>query len=376
MAVTSLEAIAQQIEQEKQKKLNDILNVSGSAAMVKNDYNVTIVDESNAASSLIFKPLTKEKYDTTELLKAVDVNVKELVPNIPVANLNLVPKPLYDTEVSTSIDLKNQVESLNVTITDLNSQISNLQSQIQFEIQNKLIVEQTNDIVVNQLDTVGNSVNQFASQIATSLQKSVDESILRASLQAQNTGFKSQIQALIKQIDSLNSIIEGLQAQLGAVQQQQTISSAAASAAASSGATVINKVLLAKITKSDDKTQADIYGKISAKGGNKWINGESISLTNSDVNPITVSITQNLQPVAWLRVSQNNLTLQPNQNITISLTMDENATANIDSKGGKSYSHTASYKGSTINISCTRLDNTVDSKSFTASFDKCHPSSY
>ncbi len=374
---TNLEAIAQQIEQEKQKKLNDILNISGSAAMVKNDYNVTVVDDTNVASSLIFKSLTKEKYDNTELIKAVDVNVKELAPNIPTPTLNLVPKPLYDTEVSTSLDLRNQVDRLNLTINNLNSQILDLQTQVQAEINKELSIEQTNDVVVNQLTTVGNSVNQFATQIATSLQKSVDESILRASLQAQNTGFKSQIQALIKQIDSLNSIIEGLQAQLGAVQQQQAIQQGTQAQAMAAGADVINEVCIVKIDKSN-QTDNPFFGKINGSGGNKWINGKSVNFTNNDKSPIKVSIQISAtQDMNWFYPSESNFTLEAGAQKDITMNINEGAAGNVDSKSGKwGYSHSASYKGGSVKISVTRNDNSVKDKTYDASFDKMFPGSY
>jgi len=221
--MTGLEAIAQKLEEKRQSDLENILSISGSQAIAKNEYGVTIVNENNVASSLVFKELTKPKYDNDELIKAIDLNIKELKPDIPKPNLELVPKPLYDEEVLQNEDLRKQVADLNLEVSNLNSTISDLESQVQSEINNRLSIEQTNDALVNQLNTLVQTIDDFALQIQNSLQKSVEEGILRASLQSQNTGFKAQIQALIKQIDSLNSIIEGLQSQLGAVQNQQAI---------------------------------------------------------------------------------------------------------------------------------------------------------
>jgi chromosome segregation ATPase len=239
---TSLEAIAQKLQEERQDKLESILSISGSQAIAKNDYGITIVDDKNVASSLVFKELNKNKYDNTELFKAVDVVVKELKPDIPTTNLNLVPKPLYDEKVVENEDLRKQVRDLTATVTDLNTQVSDLKSQVQTEINNRLTIEQTNDALVNQLQTLTQTIDEFALQIQTAVQKSVDESILRTSLQAQNTGFKAQIEALIKQIDSLNSIIEGLQSQLGAVQNQQAIVQGTQAQAQAAGADVVNEV--------------------------------------------------------------------------------------------------------------------------------------
>jgi hypothetical protein len=196
---TSLEAIAEKLQQERQNKLESILSISGSQAIAKNNYGITVVEESNVASSLVFKELNKNKYDTTELLKAVDVVVTELKPDIPTANLDLVPKPLYDEKVVENEDLRKQVTDLTATVVDLNVQITDLKGQVQTEINNRLTIEQTNDALVNQLQTLTQTIDEFALQIQVAVQKSVDESILRTSLQAQNTGFKAQIEALINQ---------------------------------------------------------------------------------------------------------------------------------------------------------------------------------
>ena len=91
MALTPLETIAQKLADKRKEDLESILRISGSAAVSKNEYGVTIIDEQNVASSLVFKPLTKTKIDNVELLKAIDVEVKELKPNIPTRNLDLVP---------------------------------------------------------------------------------------------------------------------------------------------------------------------------------------------------------------------------------------------------------------------------------------------
>ena len=70
MALTPLETIAQKLSDKRKEDLESILKISGSAAVSKNEYGVTIVDEQNVASSLVFKPLTKTNIDNIELLKA------------------------------------------------------------------------------------------------------------------------------------------------------------------------------------------------------------------------------------------------------------------------------------------------------------------
>lgn len=376
MALTPLEIIAQRLQEKKDTELESILSISGSAAIAKNEYGITVVEDANVASSLLFKPLTKMKMDDEELVKAIDVDVKELMPNIPKPKKDLVPKPLYDEEVAKVEDLRREVERLNLIQTELRAIISDLEAQIVNLTNEKLVLEQTNDVLVNQIDTMNGTISDFALQISTSLQKSVDESILRASLQSQNTGFQAQIKALIKQIDSLNSIIEGLQSQLGAVQQQQAIQQGTQAQAMAAGADVINEVVIAKTDKPSPNDHP-FFAKINAKGGNKWVNGKSINFTNNDKQPVTITITTSpTQGMQFFYPEQASFQLAAGAQKEVKMIVDENAVKNVDSKGGKSYSHSANYKGGSLKISVKRSDGSEKDKTYEASFDKMHPSSY
>lgn len=377
--MTSLEAIAQKLEEERQNKLESILRISGSAAVAKNEYNVTIVDDSNIASSLLFKTLNKPKFDNDELLKAIDVSVKELKPNIPIIKKDLIPKPLYDEQVVLNTDLSSQLKRANDTISSLNESITNIRAQLQSEINSRLSTDQTNDALVNQLDILSKTIDDFATQISTALQKSIEESILRTSLQAQNTGFKSQIESLIKQIDSLNSIIEGLQAQLGAVQQQQAIVQGTQAEALAAGADVVNDVVVVKIKTNEDPNQPPICGKINAKGGSKWVNGQAIIFTNNDKKDVQIDVSVSFANAVWFSISERSFSLLANGGTKeISLSINENACKDLDSRrkwlGG--YTHSQDYEGNNLIISITRSDGVKKSKDYKIKLTKNHPGSF
>ncbi len=378
--MTSLESIAEKISEARKLELEHILSVSGSAAIQKNEYNVTVVDDSNAATSLIFKKLNKLKYDKDELLKAIDVEVKELKPNIPTATKDLVPRPLYDEQVAINSDLNNQLKLANDTIDSLNSEIATLRAELEAEINNALATEQSNDALVNQLDTLSTTIDDFATQISTALQKSIEESILRTSLQAQNTGFGAQIKALIKQIDSLNSIIEGLQSQLGAVQQQQAIVQGTQAEALAAGADVVNDVVVVKIKTKEDPNEKPITAKINAKGGSMWINGQGLSITNNDKTPVNVTLSATFTGPRWFRISETTFSVDPNATKEISLNIDEGACASYDSRklGGLfgGYSHSKDYDGGNLTVTISRSDGTQKSKDYGMMLHKRHPKSY
>jgi hypothetical protein len=381
-AFTTLETIAQKLEEERSSKLESILSISGSKSIAKNEYGVTVVDESNVASSLVFKTLNKPKYDESELLKAIDVEVKELKPNIPIPNRDLVPKPLYDDEVLQNEDLRRQVADLNLQIDSLNTTISDLESQVQTEVNNRLSIEQSNDALVNQINTLTQTVDDFALQIQTSLQKSIDEGILRASLQSQNTGFKAQIQALIKQIDSLNSVIEGLQSQLGAVQNQQAIAQGTQAQAQAAGADVVNEVAIVKLEPEEDANQPKIWARFKSGGGSQWKNGKSLSITNNDKKEITVKLTKTNPEGGkdFYSIPQSTFTMAPGENKSIDFTLTENSVGGLDArpKGGWFGGNTGSkeYRGGSLKVSVTRSDGTTKDKTYDAGFGKYHPKSY
>jgi chaperonin cofactor prefoldin len=362
--MTNLEAIAIKLKEEKDKELESILKISGSAANVKNEYGVTIVDDANIVSSLVFKNLNKPKYDDVELIKAIDVDIKELKPNIPTPNLDLVPRPLYTEQVSLVEDLRNQVETLTITVDGLNNEITTLQSQVQNEINNRLSIEQTNDVLANQIDTLTNTINDFTAQISTSLQKSVDESILRASLQSQNAGYFAQIEALIKQIDSLNAIIDGLQSQLGAVQNQSTIIQSIKDSAVALGAEVVNKVGLVSFNPKAENGKPIVYFAVNNKDGdNQFKYGNSVSITNNDRDPISVEI----NAPEFLYVPKTKYTISPSQ------------TEKLDFKLGKlSYKKNAksTNKAGQLTIKIIRNDGSSESKTYNATVNIQHKDSY
>ena len=368
MALTTLETISEKLQEKRQADLESILISSGSAAITKNEYNITVVDDLNIASSLIFKNLSKPKYDEVELIKAIDVDIKELKPNIPTPNLDLVPRPLYTEQVNLVEDLRKQLQRLTIIVDDLNSQITTLQAQVQTEINNRLSIEQTNDVLANQIDTLTGTINDFTGQISTSLQKSVDESILRASLQSQNAGFKAQIEALIQQINSLNSIIEGLQAQLGAVRQQKEIEQETKG----QGGTNINKAVSANFDKKGTPSDPVMsYKQKNARdNAREWIYGENLTLVNNDLEPVQVSITANFdQNQRWFSIPKSNFEISPGATERIKF---------IDTPNNISYGkrdNTVFYEGS-LNITIKRKDGTSETKTFNTSLKVAHPQSY
>lgn len=382
----AIEAIKEKLNEVRQEELEQILKVSGSNAIYKNDYNITIVDETKTASSLIFKKLTKDKIDNEELEKAIDINITELKPNIPTSQTARVDLSTYNAALDTIEDLRKRVTELERVITLLNSTISDLNSQIFTLTNEKLSIEQINDGLINQLNTLTQTIQEFGTQISTAVQKSVEESILRTSLQAQNSGFKAQIEALIKQIDSLNSIIEGLQAQLGAVQQQQAIEQSTQAQALEADASVINDVVIAKfIRKLSTANEFEMYAKIKEnrlgkEPDSKWINGEGILFVNNDKAPVKVKIDATYPEngrLRWFSISQTDFEIPANsKGVEVKLELNPRAADGYQSKPQfLGYGASQNYEGE-IRVTVTRADGTNKTKTYKSLLIKSHPKAY
>lgn len=366
-AQTPLEVIAEKLEQKKSEELEDILMRSGSTASKKNEYGITVIDDNNAASSLVFKSINRPKLDKGEIEKAIDIEISELKPNIPTKRKDLVPKPLYDEQVALVADLTEQVNDLNSQIDELNNQISSLEAQVETEINNRLTIEQTNDALANQIASLTTTIEDFSNQIQSAVQKSVEESILRASLQAQNSGYKVQVEALIKQIDSLNSIIEGLQAQLGAVQQQQAIEQDTQGLAAGSGGDVVNKIAIVDFNPTNGPKCPKIQAKFKNARDNafEWMNGNSVKVTNNDKHPIQVTISSYYPEGSFFTIPKTDFTLPPDGDETINLALVRNFRY-----GGRD--NTRSVEGK-FTVAVKRYDNSVESKDFRIRLWILHP---
>lgn len=381
MALTALETISQKLQEERDNRLESILISSGSAAIAKNEYNVTIVDNKNVASSLVFKELNKDKYDEEEIKKAINVNVTELKPNIPEPNLNLIPKPIYDKLALQYADLQKQYNDLETIYQVALAEIRRLDTEVKRVTIEKLTIEQKDDLIANQMETLKDTLNLFTDQIQTAVQKSVEESILRTSLQSQNAGYKVQIEALIKQIDSLNSIIEGLQAQLGAVQQQQAITTGTQAQALAGGADVINEVVILKINGPEIDKAFKIASKQKASSTDvKWTSGGTLDFTNNDKSPVTITLSHPTPPgfsIDWMTFPKGkSFTIAAGASESIQLGIDHNSGNGKDSKKKLfGYSGSTDYK-SELTITVTKADGKAASKKYPTKNTKNHPDSY
>lgn len=211
----------------------ELVQKLGSSVSTKNpNSKTTFVDTKNPLSQWIFTSASINKIDETQVSNAIDINISELRPNIPPQPRDFISRESYNLLLSQSVELNTTISELREEILTQTDRIIELENTTENEINERTAIEQTNDVLLNQLEALSETIETFSEQISAALQKSVEESIFRTSLEAQNEGYKAQISALVSQIDSLNAIIKGLYAQLGAVLIEKEVQEAAAEAAA------------------------------------------------------------------------------------------------------------------------------------------------
>ena len=184
-------------------------------AIEKKYINLSDNSDSNVNTKLYI-----DQYNTTELIKSVDTTVTELIKSLPDVNLDLIPKPIYDAELSHSADLQREVDTLTQDVFSLNSRIQTLLAD-----SSSLYIDNDNlNVKVagleNSLAQSATTTYELRTNLTTSLIKAINEATERTSLEAENNGLTAQKNALIKQIDTLNNLLAQANATIQVAQQQ------------------------------------------------------------------------------------------------------------------------------------------------------------
>jgi len=173
-------------------------------------------DDNNAN---VTTKLYSDVFNKEELEKSVNTLVTELIRPLPDRNLDLIPKPIYDAEVTRSLELEREIIDLQNEIDDLTSQVQALtaDSGALYISNDNLLV--TNARLENSLTSVQQTQLELRQNLTTSLTKAINEATERTALEAENTGLTAQKNALIKQIDTLNNLLAAANASLAVAQQ-------------------------------------------------------------------------------------------------------------------------------------------------------------
>jgi hypothetical protein len=178
------------------------------------------IDTTNSTEETITTKLYLDQYNSNELSKSVNLQVTELIKPLPEIRLDLVPKPIYDTELSHSADLQIQVNMLTADVDSLKARVQALMADSSSLYLDNDNLRVQNAGLNNKLGSIQQTTLDLKSNLTTSLTKAINEATERTSLEAENTGLVAQKTALIKQIDTLNNLLAQANASLQVAAQQ------------------------------------------------------------------------------------------------------------------------------------------------------------
>jgi hypothetical protein len=138
---------------------------------------------------------------------------------LPEANLDLVPRPVYNQELSHSLDLERTINILQADNDGLRGRIQSLLAD-----SSSLYIDNDGLRVAavrleNTVASVQKTTLELRTNLTTSLTKAINEATERTTLEAENSGLTAQKNALIKQIDTLNNLLAQANASLQVAQQ-------------------------------------------------------------------------------------------------------------------------------------------------------------
>jgi hypothetical protein len=178
------------------------------------------IDTTNSTEETITTKLYLDQYNSNELSKSVNLQVTELIKPLPEIRLDLIPKPLYDAELSHSADLQIEVNMLTADVDSLKARVQALMADSSSLYLDNDNLRVQNASVNNKLGSIQKTTLDLKFNLTTSLTKAINEATERTSLEAENTGLVAQKTALIKQIDTLNNLLAQANASLQVAAQQ------------------------------------------------------------------------------------------------------------------------------------------------------------
>jgi hypothetical protein len=260
-----------------EQKVQEILEKGSSVLTQKNSAGVRLFKESDLGDGIIGGKLFRPNYNTDELIKSIDTDIFELLPQEVPELPDTVLRSVYDDALSQIDDLTLEVERLNIEIGELSSKISELEivsESLKIEADNQILKA---NISEQQSITANEQVGQTTIDLSNAIQNSINEAVERVSLTARNESLQSTVQSLTRQIDSLNEQLFGRQS------------------AELEGAITTSEIGVKIKAPKETSTKALIYfarlsGGLFSEPDRGWENGPTIEIENFTDEELNVSV--------------------------------------------------------------------------------------
>ena len=160
------------------------------------------------------------KYIPEEIEKALDINVDELVRNrkdLP----EVVLKSLYDDLEALLRAANERIRDLEATVADLESQLAQVTSERDAEIERRIAAELALSELENLYIALSDQFAQTVFELQKAIERSTQEAIERVSLEARFEAIKAQLNASLLAIEALEAQVDAEQEE-EAFQEQLT----------------------------------------------------------------------------------------------------------------------------------------------------------
>lgn len=310
--------------------------------------------------------LQRPKYLENELVKAIDTEIKELLPRTKTEGPPTVLRSIYEDALDEIDSLNRDKLDLESIISQLRSEISGLETEIEslnVSIDGESLRADTAD---NQATIASENVADTTLDLQNAIQNATQEAIQRVSLTAQNEALRQEIKGLREQLglaeQSKLSVEQALiqQAQRTQEQAQQT---AAIATQAAAGATFLGSGVSIRNTNKPSDNNYDIEMTGTVKGGApKSIKGDKWEVTNNGKSVISVNARVTKQPngvSGLLKVSPSSQQVQPGGKVTVTVSVDSGKWGSVKPKKKNLFTRSQTHEGT---IQFTAGSETIDAK--------------
>src|SRR5210317_1027734 len=190
--------------------------VDGSSIIVSASQDVPYEHKQGERDGEVTAFIEKPAYTEEELIKAVDVNIDELVKPQAPPRPDVVPRPVYDELENKYQQALADLEAAQQRILLLEGQVAELTAQLQAALVENDSLKTQKAVVDNQFQQSTERYKEQTSKLGTAIIKATKEANERVRLNAQVEGLVAQKDVLRQQLLSLRKIVSGLEGQVEA----------------------------------------------------------------------------------------------------------------------------------------------------------------
>ena len=190
--------------------------VDGSSIIVSASQDVPYEHKQGERDGEVTAFIEKPAYTEEELIKAVDVNIDELVKPPKDPRPDVVPRPVYDELENKFQQALLDLEAAQQRILSLEGEVAQLTAQLQATLVENDSLKTQKAVVDNQFQQSTERYKEQTSKLGTAIIKATKEANERVRLNAQVEGLVAQKDVLRQQLLSLRKIVSGLEGQVEA----------------------------------------------------------------------------------------------------------------------------------------------------------------